>query len=63
MGAGKLLLKTRNPCGSFQSEKPLYFMAKDMILRVIGDIGFDGANYCAMESAATRSKPLSLTSA
>jgi 3-isopropylmalate/(R)-2-methylmalate dehydratase large subunit len=50
MGTGKLLLKVP-PTHRFRFEGalPSGVMAKDMILRVIGDIGVDGANYAAME--------------
>jgi len=50
MGTGKLLLKVP-PTLRFDlhGEKPAHVTAKDLILRIIGDIGVDGANYCAME--------------
>ncbi|MDI6775314.1 MAG: aconitase/3-isopropylmalate dehydratase large subunit family protein [Verrucomicrobiota bacterium] len=50
MGAGKLLLKVP-PTHRFtlNGVKPPYVAAKDIILRIIGDIGVDGANYAAME--------------
>lgn len=50
MGTGKLLLKVP-PTLRFvlNGSKPDYLTAKDMILRIIGDIGVDGATYCAME--------------
>jgi 3-isopropylmalate/(R)-2-methylmalate dehydratase large subunit len=50
MGTGKLLIKV--PATTrfrFQGALPPYVTAKDMILKVIGDIGVDGATYCAME--------------
>ena len=50
LGTGKLLIKVPHSLRFvFEGEKPPYVMAKDMILKVIGDIGVDGANYCAME--------------
>ncbi len=33
----------------FHGELPPYLMGKDLILHVIGEIGVDGATYCAME--------------
>jgi 3-isopropylmalate/(R)-2-methylmalate dehydratase large subunit len=61
MGTGKLLIKvpvTRR--FRFDGRKPDYAMAKDMILRVIGDIGVDGANYAAMEFAGEAVTALSI---
>lgn len=61
MGTGKLLIKV--PVTHrflFDGRKPDYVMAKDMILRVIGDIGVDGANYAAMEFAGEAVKALSI---
>jgi 3-isopropylmalate/(R)-2-methylmalate dehydratase large subunit len=50
MGTGKLLIKVP-PTLRFRLDgaKPDYLAAKDMILRIIGEIGVDGATYCAME--------------
>lgn len=52
LGTGKLWLKVP-PTMKFVFEGPLppYLMAKDLILRIIGDIGVDGAVYRAMEFA------------
>jgi 3-isopropylmalate/(R)-2-methylmalate dehydratase large subunit len=50
MGTGKLLIKVPQTIRFVMNGAlPTGVMAKDMILRVIGDIGVDGANYCAME--------------
>jgi len=50
MGTGKLLVKIP-PTIRFvlNGKKPDYIMGKDIILRIIGDLGVEGANYCAME--------------
>jgi len=50
MGAGKLLIKV--PASMkfvIDGELPAYAMGKDVILRIIGDLGVDGATYRAME--------------
>jgi len=50
MGTGKLLIKVPPTLRfRFGGTPPAGVAAKDMILRIIGDIGVDGANYCAME--------------
>jgi 3-isopropylmalate/(R)-2-methylmalate dehydratase large subunit len=50
MGTGKLLVKVPETLRFvLDGKKPDYITGKDMILRIIGDIGVDGANYCAME--------------
>jgi 3-isopropylmalate/(R)-2-methylmalate dehydratase large subunit len=50
MGAGKMLVKIPETIRFvLNGKKPDYITAKDMILRIIGDIGTDGATYCAME--------------
>ncbi len=50
MGTGRLWLKVPQTMRfEFHGELPPYLMAKDLILQVIGDIGFDGATYRAME--------------
>ncbi len=50
MGTGKLLLKVPETIRfQLNGSKPDYITGKDIILRIIGDIGVDGATYCAME--------------
>ncbi|MFA4943800.1 MAG: aconitase/3-isopropylmalate dehydratase large subunit family protein [Lentisphaeria bacterium] len=51
MGTGKLLLKVPASLKFEVAGGPLPkgVMAKDLILRFIGDIGVEGATYCAME--------------
>jgi 3-isopropylmalate/(R)-2-methylmalate dehydratase large subunit len=50
MGTGKLLIKVPATLRfRLHGVMPPYLMAKDLILKIIGDIGVDGANYCAME--------------
>lgn len=50
MGTGKLLIKVPQTIRlTLNGQKPDYIMAKDIILKIIGDIGLDGATYCAME--------------
>jgi 3-isopropylmalate/(R)-2-methylmalate dehydratase large subunit len=50
LGTGKLLIKVPPTLRfSLNGRPPDYLTAKDMILRIIGDIGVDGATYCAME--------------
>lgn len=50
MGTGKLLIKVPETLRfNLNGVKPPHVTAKDMILRIIGDIGVDGANHCAME--------------
>ncbi len=50
MGAGKLLIKVpQTLLFELNGKLPDYVSAKDVILRIIGDIGIDGATYCAME--------------
>ena len=52
MGTGKLWLKVPTTQKFvFNGEIPPYIMAKDLILHIIGEIGFDGATYQAMEFA------------
>ena len=61
MGTGKLLIKVPQTMRfSLDGLKPDYIMAKDIILRIIGDIGVDGATYCAMEFCGETVSALSL---
>ncbi len=50
LGTGKLLIKVPETMRFFlEGEMPAGVMAKDVILHVIGEIGFDGATYRAMQ--------------
>jgi 3-isopropylmalate/(R)-2-methylmalate dehydratase large subunit len=50
LGTGKLLIKVPESMRfRLEGELPPGVMAKDVILHVIGDIGFDGATYRAMQ--------------
>ncbi len=50
MGTGRLLMKVPPTLRfTLNGVKPDYLMGKDIILRLIGDIGVEGATYCAME--------------
>jgi 3-isopropylmalate/(R)-2-methylmalate dehydratase large subunit len=61
LGAGKLLIKVPKTMRfRVDGHVPDYLMAKDIILRIIGDIGFDGASYCAMEFAGDAIRQLSM---
>ncbi len=52
LGTGKLWVKVPQTMRFvFNGKMPDYLMAKDLILRIIGDIGVDGASYSAMEFA------------
>jgi 3-isopropylmalate/(R)-2-methylmalate dehydratase large subunit len=43
-----------------EGNRPCYIMAKDIILRIIGDIGTDGANYKTMQFAGNVIKHLAM---
>ena len=61
MGTGKLLLKVPKTMRfRLEGAMPPFLMAKDLILKVIGDIGFDGASYCAMEFCGSAISALSM---
>ncbi len=52
LGTGKLWVKVPSTARFvFDGDMPEYLMAKDLILKIIGDIGVDGASYQAMEFA------------
>jgi len=61
MGTGKLLIKVP-PTIRFVMDgaMPSYLSAKDLILHIIGDIGVDGATYCAMEFTGSAIEALSI---
>lgn len=50
LGTGKIWEKIPESMKfTFHNEMPAYLTAKDLILQILGDIGTDGATYCAME--------------
>jgi len=61
MGTGKLLIKVPQTIRFvLDGEMPAYLSAKDLILHIIGDIGVDGATYCAMEFTGSAIEALSI---
>ncbi len=61
MGTGKLLLKVPQTVKFvIDGELPTGVTAKDIILRIVGDIGVDGATYCAMEFSGSTIDALSI---
>ncbi len=61
LGTGKMLVKIPETIRFVMNgKKPDYVTAKDMILRIIGDIGIDGATYCAMEFVGEAIEALSI---
>ena len=61
MGTGKVWLKVPATMRFvFEGKLPERVMAKDMILKIIGDIGVDGATYRAMEFAGSAVKSLNM---
>jgi 3-isopropylmalate/(R)-2-methylmalate dehydratase large subunit len=61
LGTGKLLVKVPETMRFYlEGELPPRVMAKDVILWVIGDIGFDGATYRAMQWEGPGASSLSI---
>jgi 3-isopropylmalate/(R)-2-methylmalate dehydratase large subunit len=61
LGTGKLLMKVPETMRFYlEGELPKGVMAKDVILHVIGDIGFDGATYRAMQWEGPGASALSI---
>lgn len=61
MGTGKTWIKVPETCKFvLNGDMPKNLMAKDLILHIIGDIGVDGATYCAMEFEGTTIANLSI---
>lgn len=62
MGTGKLLIKVPATMRFvIDGVLPAGVMGKDVVLRVIGDIGFDGATYRAMEFAGSAIEALPMS--
>ena len=63
LGTGKLWVKVPETMQFvFEGEFPPYVMAKDVILKIIGDIGVDGATYRTMEFSGSGIKSLDMES-
>ena len=64
MGTGKLWVKVPETMQFYfeGDSMPPYVMAKDIILRIIGDIGVDGATYRTMEFAGPGIKAMDIES-
>jgi 3-isopropylmalate/(R)-2-methylmalate dehydratase large subunit len=61
LGTGKLLVKVPETMRFYlEGELPKGVMAKDVILHIIGDIGFDGATYRAMQWEGPGVKAMSI---
>ena len=61
LGTGRLWVKVPETMRFvIEGELPPYIMAKDIILRIIGDIGVDGANYRTMEFAGSTVEAMSM---
>lgn len=61
MGTGKIWLKVPPSIKVvFNGKLPLNVLAKDLALHVIGDIGVDGATYCAIEFTGSTIDELSI---
>ncbi len=61
MGTGKLLIKVPETLRFvLDGVMPELLSAKDLILHIIGDIGVDGATYCAMEFSGSAINSLSI---
>ncbi len=61
LGTGKLLIKVPQTMRFvLDGEMPAWLSAKDLILHIIGDIGVDGATYCAMEFTGSAIAGLSI---
>ena len=61
MGTGKLLIKVPQTIKVIvEGTLPRFVSAKDIILKVIGDLGVDGATYCAIEFTGSAISALSV---
>ncbi len=61
LGTGKIWEKIPESLKfTFRGEMPNYITAKDLILRILGDITTDGGTYCAMEFDGSTISSLSM---
>ncbi len=61
LGTGKIWEKVPHSLKfRFEGEMPVYLTAKDLILKILGDLTTNGATYCAMEFAGSAISQLNI---